>query len=230
MQKRGAQPAPCDEGDKTRAVPIEACPEFHRLEPGWLLVCLIRFTSFLFGGGILHACIEQWRCCRPTIVFRNAQPYGSARSCLRVRVLADEYVEGVSTGQSGFFEDLSGAEANDCFEMMFPVDGYEVKADELDDFVTTIRVNCPGVSPALYLEWSEGLSGQPGTAEQEDSNGATRVASAASSTSNLRIPVEIPADGGEPEESMEISVFLKRGSKMWQWTVVRQDGSQVAAA
>jgi hypothetical protein len=43
----------------------------------------------------------------------------------------------------------------------------------------------------------------------------------------MRIPVEQPAEGHEPEEMLEITVFLKRGSKLWRWRVSREDGSQV---
>lgn len=34
---------------------------------------------------------------------------------------------------------------DECLEMMWPPDGYEVKGDELEDFVAMIRINCPGV-------------------------------------------------------------------------------------
>ena len=107
-----------------------------------------------------------------------------------------------------------------CLEMMFPIDGYEVQADELEDFVTTIRINCPGVSPATYVEWSEG--GQVSDAAKEGTTASD--VSAPSSMSKMRIPVL--AEGGEAEESMEIAVLLKRGSRMWEWTVGREDGSQ----
>ena len=111
-----------------------------------------------------------------------------------------------------------GRGAEGCLEMMWPPDGYEVKQDELEDFTALLRVNCHRVSPALYVEWSEGVdpevSGEDGEADKK--NGGF----------GMRIPVQEPTEGEEPEELLEISVFLKRGSKMWRWRVTRKDGSR----
>jgi hypothetical protein len=113
----------------------------------------------------------------------------------------------------------SESDANGCLKMMWPPDGYEVKREEVEDFVVMLRVNCPGVSPALYLDWSEGPS---------EGQGANETGAAVGSTtgkSGMRIQVDQAPAGEAPDELLEISVYLKRGSKMWRWTVVREDGS-----
>ena len=103
---------------------------------------------------------------------------------------------------------------DECFEMLWPPDGYEVKADELEDFVAMLRINCVGVSPALSVDWSEG-SGTTSESESRKTD-ASLDGSAAPGGFAMRIPVEQPAEGDEPEEMLEITVFLKRGSKLWR--------------
>ena len=54
-----------------------------------------------------------------------------------------------------------GQDTDECFRVMWPPDSYEVTADELEgEFVAMLRINCPGVSPAVYVEWSEGGRGR----------------------------------------------------------------------
>ena len=129
--------------------------------------------------------------------------------------VSEESSYGDDGGDTDATTAAEGQDTDECFRVMWPPDGYEVTADELEgEFVAMLRINCPGVSPAVYVEWSEGGRERGGVLD-----------AGAESQDKRRIRVEKPAAGADPDELLEISVYLKRGSRVWQWRVGREDGS-----
>ena len=140
------------------------------------------------------------------------------------RVFSDATGDSDANGGTGMEAQPRDLDTDDCLQMMWPPDGYEVRGEELEDFVVMIRINCPGVSAALHVDWSEVDPAQPGAGDEAGGKSA-RAPSASWSNSSMRIPVDEPSEGMEPDESLEIKVYLKRGSKLWRWTDLREDGS-----